>query len=37
MYLETIGEIYPKVKRKIVLDANAKSVLPLLNLEEVKK
>ena len=37
MYLETIGEIYPKVKRKIVLDAKAKSVLPLLNLEEVKK
>ena len=37
MYLETIGEIYPKVKRKIVLDANAKSVLPLLNLEEAKK
>jgi membrane protease subunit HflK len=37
MYLETVGEIYPKVKRKIVLDAKAKSVLPLLNLEEVKK
>jgi membrane protease subunit HflK len=37
MYLETIGEIYPKVKRKIVLDAKAKSVLPLLNLEEAKK
>ena len=37
MYLETVGEIYPKVKRKIVLDAKAKSVLPLLNLEEAKK
>ncbi len=37
MYLETVGEIYPKVKRKIVLDAKAKSVLPLLNLEEVGK
>ena len=37
MYLETVGEVYPKVKRKIVLDAKAKNVLPLLNLEEVKK
>jgi len=37
MYLETVGEVYPKVKRKIVLDVKAKSVLPLLNLEEVKK
>jgi len=37
MYLETVGEIYPKIKRKIVIDSKAKSVLPLLNLEEVKK
>jgi membrane protease subunit HflK len=37
MYLETVGEVYPKAKRRIVLDAKAKSVLPLLNLEEAKK
>ena len=37
MYLETVGEVYPRVKRKIILDAKAKSILPILNLEEVKK
>jgi membrane protease subunit HflK len=33
MYLETMGEIYPKVKKKIVLDENLKGVLPLLPLD----
>jgi membrane protease subunit HflK len=37
MYLETMNEVYPKVKRKVILDAAAKNILPLLNLEEVKK
>lgn len=37
MYLETMNEIYPRVKRKVVLDSEAKNVLPLLNLEEVAK
>lgn len=32
MHLETMGEIYPKVKRKIVLDEKLKGVLPLLPL-----
>jgi membrane protease subunit HflK len=32
MYLETMGEIYPKVKRKIVLDDRLKGILPLLSL-----
>lgn len=32
MYLETMSEIYPKVKKKIVLDASLKGVLPLLPL-----
>jgi len=32
MYLETMGEIYPKVKKKIVLDEKLKGVLPLLSL-----
>ncbi|HET7706784.1 MAG TPA: FtsH protease activity modulator HflK [Thermoanaerobaculia bacterium] len=34
MYLETMGVIYPKVKRKIVLDETLRGVLPLLPLQE---
>jgi len=30
MYLETMAEIYPKVKKKVVLDEKLKGVLPLL-------
>lgn len=38
MYLETMGEIYPKVKRKIVVDKSLKGILPLLPLQgEVKQ
>jgi membrane protease subunit HflK len=39
MYLETMSTIYPGVKRKVVIDSNAKNILPLLNLgsEEGKK
>ena len=33
MYLETMGRIYPKVKRKVVLDESLKGVLPLLPLQ----
>lgn len=33
MYLETMSEIYPKVKKKIVLDESLEGVLPLLPLE----
>ena len=33
MYLETMGAIYPKVKKKIVLDESLRSVLPLLPLQ----
>jgi modulator of FtsH protease HflK len=37
MYLETMSKIYPKVKKKIVLDDSLKGVLPLLSLgQEVK-
>lgn len=32
MYLETMGEIYPKVKRKIILDDSLKGIIPLLPL-----
>lgn len=33
MYLETMAIIYPKVKRKIVLDDGLEGVLPLLSLQ----
>lgn len=33
MYLETMGKIYPKVKKKIVLDDSLKGVIPLLPLQ----
>ena len=36
IYLETMNQIYPKVKNKIILDSNAKNVLPLLNLGGVR-
>ncbi len=38
LYLETLNEILPKIKKKYVVDDKLRSVLPLLNLgEEVKK
>jgi modulator of FtsH protease HflK len=33
IYLETMNEILPKVKRKVIVDDQLKGVLPLLNLE----
>lgn len=33
MYLETMGRIYPKVQKKVVLDNSLKSVVPLLPLQ----
>tara|TARA_B100000745_G_scaffold300562_1_gene255297 strand:- start:1377 stop:2354 length:978 start_codon:yes stop_codon:yes gene_type:complete len=33
LYLETMAEVLPKVDQKIVLDAKASNVLPLLNLD----
>lgn len=35
MYLETMGVIYPKVKRKIILDEGLQGILPLLPLQNV--
>ncbi|MEM7201046.1 MAG: FtsH protease activity modulator HflK [Planctomycetota bacterium] len=32
LYLETMAEVLPRVRRKIILDEDAKGVLPLLNL-----
>jgi membrane protease subunit HflK len=38
LYLETLNEILPKLKKKFIIDEKLRSVLPLLNLgEEVKK
>ena len=37
MYLETMSAIYPKVKRKIVLDDSLKGILPLLSLDKEVK
>ncbi|OVE78877.1 HflK protein [bacterium I07] len=38
MYLETLSEVLPKIKKKVILDDKEKSVLPLLNLgREVSK
>lgn len=36
MYLETMSVIYPKVKRKVVLDESLKGVLPLLSLGQAE-
>jgi modulator of FtsH protease HflK len=33
MYLETMGEIYPRVKRKYIFDERLRGVLPLLPLQ----
>jgi membrane protease subunit HflK len=32
IYLETMAEVYPKAKRKVVLDDELSGVLPLLDL-----
>jgi membrane protease subunit HflK len=36
LYLETMNEILPKVKRKVVVDSTLRGVLPVLNLEGEK-
>ncbi len=37
LYLETMAEILPSVDRKVILDEDVKSVLPLLNLRGVQE
>jgi membrane protease subunit HflK len=32
LYLETMAEVLPKVRRKVIIDEDAKGLLPLLNL-----
>jgi len=36
IYIETMQEVIPKMKSKIILDEDAKSILPLLNLDAAK-
>jgi membrane protease subunit HflK len=38
LYIETLNDILPKIKKKFIIDEKQKNILPLLNLgEEVKK
>jgi len=38
LYIETLNDILPKIKKKIIVDEKLRNILPLLNLgEEVKK
>ncbi len=37
LYLETMNEVLPRVKTKVYVDESASSVLPLLQLETVKR
>ncbi len=37
IYLETMDEVLPRVKHKIVVDSDVRSVLPLLNLDGSKQ
>ena len=32
IYLETVADVYPKVKQKIILDKDLEGILPLLPL-----
>ena len=36
LYLETMNKVLPKVKNKLLIDANSKSLLPLLHLGKEK-
>ncbi len=35
LYLETISEVLPKLGGKVILDADAKQFLPLMNLQQL--
>ncbi len=38
LYIETLNDVLPKIKKKVIVDEKLKNILPLLNLgEEVKK
>jgi membrane protease subunit HflK len=35
LYLETISEVLPQIGGKVILDADAKQFLPLMNLQQL--
>ena len=37
IYLEAMGQIMPKLGRKLILDEDAKGILPLLQLDGERK
>lgn len=37
LYLETLNDVLPKTGRKLIVDANMKGLLPLLNLDTIKQ
>jgi membrane protease subunit HflK len=37
IYLETMERILPKIGNKVIVDEKGNNVLPLLNLEQIKK
>lgn len=37
LYLETMGAVLPKARRRVLLDANLKGILPLLGVGEVSR
>jgi len=37
IYLETLAQVLPKLQRKVVVDENARGVLPLLSLDKAAK
>jgi membrane protease subunit HflK len=32
LYLETLGDLYPRIEKKVVMDSSQKNMLPLLNI-----
>lgn len=32
LYLETLGDLYPRIGKKVVIDSGQKNLLPLLNI-----
>ena len=37
IYLETLQDVMPSIKSKIIIDEQARSILPLLNLGQQKE
>ena len=37
MYLETISEIFPKLGQKVIVDESGTNILPLLNLDGIRR